>query len=78
MLISANRVLLADVDDFAPGWVQVTGGRIVAAGSGEPPSPPDEVIDGWLIPGYVDPHSHGGGGASFVTDDPADVDTVLS
>jgi len=78
MVIVGQRVLLGDAEEFAPGWLQVSAGRIVAAGAGEPPSAPDEVVDGWLIPGYVDPHSHGGGGASFVTDDPADVDTVLA
>lgn len=78
MVIVGQRVLLGDAEDFAPGWLQVSAGRIVAAGAGEPPSAADEVVDGWLIPGYVDPHSHGGGGASFVTDDPADVDTVLA
>jgi len=78
MVIVGQRVLLGDAEEFAPGWLQVSAGRIVAAGAGEPPSAPDEVVDGWLIPGYVDPHSHGGWGASFVTDDPADVDTVLA
>ena len=78
MLIAAKRILLGDADHFTQGWVKVTGGWIVAAGTGPAPSEADEVIDGWLIPGYVDPHAHGGGGASFVTDNPADVDAVLA
>lgn len=29
-----------------------------------------ETIDGWVVPGYVDTHGHGGGGASYATTDP--------
>lgn len=78
MLICADRVLLADAAGFTRGWAEVVEDRIVASGPGEPPRTPDEVVGGWLVPGYVDPHSHGGGGASFVTEDLADVDTVLA
>ena len=78
VLIVAHRVLLDDADAFAPGWLKVLDGRIVAAAPGDPPGRPDEELDGWVMPGFVDVHAHGGGGASFATDDPADVDTVLA
>ena len=78
MLIAADRILLADSVGFTRGWIEVAEGRIIACGPGEPPHTPDETVDGWLTPGFVDPHAHGGGGASFVTDDPAEVDTVLA
>lgn len=29
-----------------------------------------EKLDGWLVPGFVDTHVHGGGGADFATTDP--------
>lgn len=29
-----------------------------------------EQLDGWLVPGFVDTHVHGGGGADFATTDP--------
>jgi N-acetylglucosamine-6-phosphate deacetylase len=59
------------------GWVEVAGERVTAWGWGTPPSPPDVVIDGLLAPGYVDVHSHGGGGANFGANR-ADVETVLA
>lgn len=70
MLISGRRVLLGDEAELVPGWVELDGERIVAAGTGDPPRPADEVVTGILAPGYVDVHCHGGGGASFVTEDP--------
>lgn len=70
MLISAQRVLLEDAAELAEGWVEVAGEQILDIGRGEPPQSPDLVVDGVLAPGYVDAHCHGGGGASFVTEDP--------
>ena len=29
-----------------------------------------EEIDGWVVPGFVDTHGHGGGGATYATTDP--------
>jgi len=75
MLVSSARVLLGDATDLTAGWVQVSGDRVVATGVGEPPAPPDQVVDGILVPGFVDVHNHGGGGESFVTEDP---DVALS
>ncbi|MEA4943764.1 MAG: N-acetylglucosamine-6-phosphate deacetylase [Propionicimonas sp.] len=65
MLLSAERILLDDADEFTPGWVELAGDRIVAVGVGVPSSTPDERLDGTVVPGYVDVHSHGGGGATF-------------
>lgn len=31
---------------------------------------PDDVLDGWLVPGFVDTHVHGGGGGTYTTTDP--------
>ena len=28
-----------------------------------------EVVDGWIVPGYVDTHCHGGAGADFASPD---------
>ncbi len=51
---------------FAPGWVHVDGDRIADVGPGQPPAPPGEVLtDATLVPGFIDAHVHGGGGASF-------------
>lgn len=51
---------------LAPGWVHLDGDRVVAVGEGPPPA--GDVLDlgdATLVPGFVDMHVHGGGGASF-------------
>lgn len=35
-------------------------------------SPASEEIEGWVVPGFVDTHVHGGGGASYATTDPGE------
>ena len=35
-------------------------------------SPATQEIAGWVVPGFVDTHVHGGGGADYATDDPAE------
>lgn len=69
-IVSAKR--LFDGTSFQTGWVHVEGEMIVEVGVGTPSGVPDESVD-LLVPGFVDVHSHGGGGASFVTEDPEDV-----
>lgn len=32
-------------------------------------SPAEQEIDGWVVPGFVDTHGHGGGGATYATTD---------
>jgi N-acetylglucosamine-6-phosphate deacetylase len=56
------------------GWLEMDGGVIVALGSGTPPRQADLALDGgFLSPGFIDIHSHGGGGASVVGADPDSV-----
>lgn len=65
MLLSADRVV-TPARVFAPGWVHVEGREVVEVGAGEPPLPVDERLPGaTVVPGFVDGHAHGGGGASF-------------
>ena len=77
MLLSADLVVLPS-GPVEPGWVETAGDRITGAGGGNPPAPADRHLTGTLLPGFVDVHSHGGGGASFTTGDPADAATVLA
>ena len=52
------------VDNF---WMLVEGDSISATGTGEAP-PADSTVDvggAWLVPGFIDLHSHGGGGHSY-------------
>ena len=65
LLLSAGR-LVTPARTFAPGWLQVAGSRIAAVGAGAPERHPDvELPDATVVPGFVDTHAHGGGGASF-------------
>jgi len=70
MLLSAGRVV-TPARVFAPGWLQVEGQRIAEVGPGAPPRPADlELPAATVVPGFVDTHVHGGGGASFDGGDP--------
>lgn len=65
MLLAAGRIV-TPARVFAPGWLLVEGERIADVGPGEPPRPADVALpDALIVPGFVDVHAHGGGGASF-------------
>jgi N-acetylglucosamine-6-phosphate deacetylase len=55
------------------GWLCIAGDRIQAVGdAAEPPPEAATVMDlagRWVVPGFVDVHVHGGGGASYTTGD---------
>lgn len=60
-------------ETFAPGVLAVADGRVVAVAPAAPDAPADvDLGDVTLTPGFVDVHSHGGGGAA-VSDDPRGV-----
>lgn len=63
-VVAAARVI-TDTSDLSPGWVRWREGRILEVGEGRVPVARDggEVLDGVLVPGFVDLHCHGGGGA---------------
>ncbi|QGF23445.1 N-acetylglucosamine-6-phosphate deacetylase [Raineyella fluvialis] len=68
-VLRATRVLTPDpVDD---GWVRVEGERVVGVGSGPVPAAAAQdadvvdLGDRLLVPGFVDIHAHGGGGAAY-------------
>jgi N-acetylglucosamine-6-phosphate deacetylase len=70
VLLAAGRVF-TPARILAPGWVHVDGDRIVDVGAGDPPRPADVSSPAaTLVPGFVDTHVHGGGGASFDGGDP--------
>ncbi len=70
MLLTADRIYFPEADALVAGYLEIEGERLIAAAPGDAPRPADEHLTGIVIPGYVDVHSHGGGGASFVTEDP--------
>jgi N-acetylglucosamine-6-phosphate deacetylase len=51
-------------DGIVDGAIRVEGDRIAEVTAGDP------GYGGWLVPGFVDIHNHGGGGFSFTTGDP--------
>jgi N-acetylglucosamine-6-phosphate deacetylase len=59
------------------GWVVIDGERVLAVGSGPPPERPSWSLPGLVVPGFVDVHVHGGGGAAFDGGSPASVARVL-
>ncbi len=76
-VIMGGRVAAPDrvLDD---GWVAVTDGRIAGVGSGTPPSGEQVDVGGALVvPGFIDTHCHGGGGASFTSLDPEELLTAV-
>jgi N-acetylglucosamine-6-phosphate deacetylase len=76
VLLTAARVV-TPARILAPGWVHVDGDRIVDVGAGEPPRAADLSFPaGTLVPGFVDAHAHGGGGASFDTGSAEDAAAV--
>jgi N-acetylglucosamine-6-phosphate deacetylase len=77
VLLTADRVALP-TGSVEPGWVETDGDRVTGAGGGTPPAPAGRHLPGTLVPGFVDAHSHGGGGAAFTSGDPAEAATVLA
>lgn len=76
MLLADARVVTPEAV-LDPGWVRVDGDRITGVGPARPPDGPDaEVVElhgRHLLPGFVDLHVHGGGGASMQSRDPDEV-----
>jgi N-acetylglucosamine-6-phosphate deacetylase len=72
-LLASDRVWTG-AGPIAPGWIEVGGGRILAVGTGAAPRAADIELAGRLVvPGFVDIHNHGGGGASWQTGHAGDV-----
>ncbi|BBX98008.1 N-acetylglucosamine-6-phosphate deacetylase [Mycobacterium lacus] len=72
-LIGAGTVVI-DGQICRPGWVQTTGRRIVDCGAGMPAGPVDVAFpDCVVVPGFIDMHVHGGGGASYTEGNAGDV-----
>ena len=72
-LIAAGTVVLEE-GVCRPGWVHTSGTTIVGCGAGPAPQAPDvDLPDAMLVPGFVDIHVHGGGGASYINGDPSEI-----
>jgi N-acetylglucosamine-6-phosphate deacetylase len=65
VLLTADT-LLTGRELLRPGWIEITHGAVNAVGAG--PSPQRPALDlgpVTVVPGFVDTHVHGGGGANF-------------
>jgi N-acetylglucosamine-6-phosphate deacetylase len=78
LLRNARLVLPGGI--LPDGWLRTADGLIAGCGGPDAPHaprleglPPKDIVDldgALLVPGFVDMHVHGGGGASFTTGDP--------
>ena len=65
LLLAGGRVVTPD-GVLDSGWIRLAGPLIDAVGSGRVPDQSAVDLRGqWVLPGFVDMHLHGGGGASF-------------
>ncbi len=78
MLITADT-LLTGRELLRPGWIEVADGVVVAVGTGPAPRPADRDLGAvTVVPGFVDTHLHGGGGANFSAADHAETATAAA
>jgi N-acetylglucosamine-6-phosphate deacetylase len=65
VLLTAGTVLTGS-NLLRPGWIEVSEGLVVGVGEGAPDRAPDRDLGNvTVVPGFVDTHVHGGGGADF-------------
>ncbi|WP_319457375.1 MULTISPECIES: N-acetylglucosamine-6-phosphate deacetylase [unclassified Mycobacterium] len=78
MLLTADT-LLTGRELLRPGWIDVSDGTVSAVGAGSPPRPADrELGPVTVVPGFVDTHLHGGGGANFSAGSTAETSTAVA
>ena len=66
-MILSNAKLVGR-DGVSSGWVDVQGVRIAATGTGVAAGRGVDLAGRYVVPGFVDMHVHGGGGAAFADD----------
>ncbi|HKP42089.1 N-acetylglucosamine-6-phosphate deacetylase [Mycobacterium sp.] len=78
MLLTADT-LLTGRGLLRPGWIEISQGIVNAVGSGPAPRPPDRDLGSvTVVPGFVDTHVHGGGGANFTAASHADTSAAVA
>ena len=78
-MLLAVETLLTGRELLRPGWIEISNGMVAAVGGGAAPRPPDRDLGAvTVVPGFVDTHVHGGGGANFSTASAVDTSTALA
>ena len=75
MIIQASSAVV-DGQLLGTTWIEVSENLIRSINSGVHPAP-DQIIDGTVIPGFVDVHCHGGGGKYFSALTPGEIHSVI-
>ena len=77
MLITADTVLTGR-ELLRPGWIEISQDTVHAVGADAAPRPADHDLGAvTVVPGFVDTHLHGGGGANFSTASHAETTTAV-
>jgi N-acetylglucosamine-6-phosphate deacetylase len=77
VLLTADT-LLTGREFLRPAWIEVSERTVRAVGAGAAPRPADRDLGAvTVVPGFVDTHVHGGGGANFSTGSHADTSTAV-
>jgi N-acetylglucosamine-6-phosphate deacetylase len=71
MILTGARIVTPE-GVFDDGWLEVADGRIAHVHTAPAPAGATDLGGGWLLPGFIDVHVHGGGGYD-VTRSPADL-----
>lgn len=77
LLLAGGRVVVPGLV-LDGGWVAITDARIVAVGTAAPPAAArtHDLAGAWLLPGFIDVHTHGGGGYDVTASPAAMADAV--
>jgi N-acetylglucosamine-6-phosphate deacetylase len=79
-VLIAVGTLLTGRELLRPGWIEVSQTTVAAIGAGSPPRAADRDLGATttLVPGFVDTHLHGGGGANFSTAKTSETTTAVA
>ncbi|MFY9922692.1 MAG: N-acetylglucosamine-6-phosphate deacetylase [Mycobacterium sp.] len=78
MLLTAGTMLTGR-ELLRPGWIEVSDGLVAAVGSVPLARPADvDLGAATVVPGFIDTHLHGGGGANFSAAEPAETATAVA
>lgn len=78
MLLTADT-LITGRELLRPAWIDVSERTVRSIGAGAAPGPADRDLGAvTVVPGFVDTHVHGGGGANFSAGSRADTSTAVA